>query len=140
MTHRRKEIRDAVVTLLGNASVVASGRVYSNRNLAVESDLLPVLNVYTADEGEQVLDVTGASLIRTMPLIVEIRAKAANNATIDDTLDALADSVETAMESDPTLGGLATDITLESTSLAASAEGDYSVGRARLTYRTRFIY
>lgn len=140
MTHRRKEIRDRAVAVLAAADIVADGRVVSNRLIAAHEDNLPMINVLSADEAEQIQEVSGAGLIRTLQLAIEITAKTADGETIDDALDALAEDVEDAMEGDPTLSQLAIDCTLASTAIATDVSGHYSLGRIRLTYQTRYRY
>jgi hypothetical protein len=140
MTHRRKTIRDAVVTLLDTGAIVTSGRVYSNRSLPVGESDLPVLLVYTQSETSGALDLSSKTLSRQLTIVVEAVAKDVNDATLDDTLDALAEAVETALQADSAWNGTVFDSTLIATDIDLERNGDVPLGRIRLTYQARYHF
>lgn len=141
MAHKRKTIRDAVVTLLDTGTIVASGKVYSNRALSVAAGDLPVLNVYTESETSEIFEVSQKTLQRELTLVVEATAAQVSDATLDDTLDDLADEIETALKADQSWAGLVMDSFLSGTELAIE-QGDnaLALGRIRLSYTVRYFY
>lgn len=138
MTHRRKTIRDAVVALLDTGTIVASGKVYSNRTLRVAAADAPYVNVYTQSETSQPLNITGKTLARVLTISIEAVAKDFSDATLDDTLDTLAEGIETALRADEAWAGSVFDSTLIGTEIETSDEGDTPLGRIRLTYSARY--
>lgn len=136
MPHVRKIIRDAVVSRLTGLSATGA-RVYPTRTYPVDVDSLPALCVYTLSEESSVDSLgTNRGLSRRLDLIVEAVARV--NATLDDTLDAIALEIETAIAADPTLGGLAKDCTLASTRIAVRGEAEKETGAAVLTYSVTY--
>ncbi len=140
MTHKRKTIRDAVVTLLDTGTIVASGRVYSNRAISVKPGDFPVINVSTLSETSQPIDFSTKQLQRVLTLQVEAVAKDTAEATIDDTLDTLAEGIESALRADSAWNGTVFDATLVATSQALDTDGEYPLGRVLMTYTARYIY
>jgi hypothetical protein len=128
------------VTLLGNAAVVAAGRVYSNRSMSITEDKLPVINVYTGSEVSEPLDLSTSTYKRTLTLVIEVVAKAANGETVDDSLDALLEDVEDAMADDLSLGGTAAGAELVATTFDQEDLAETNIGRGKLTYSTTYVY
>ena len=139
MTHRRKTIRDAVVTKLSSAVIVGSGKVYSNRLLALPIASLPAINVYATEELAEQVEVPGDETLRTLDLTVEVEVANADDATIDDTLDSYCELIEAAMKADPSLGIQGVDCSLTATALESTAEGEAPTGSASLTYTIRYF-
>lgn len=139
MAHGRKELRDAIVTTLTNASITGS-RVYSNRYLALSADDLPAINVISVEETASPLSVSQKKSKRELAIHVAIIAKENDSGSIDDTLDTLADSVEAAMTADETFGGKCVLSNLTGTSFEVSTEAETNVGTAKLAYKFVYIY
>lgn len=131
MNHPRKDIRDAVVALLTGATSAGS-RVYPSRFAPVSESELPCLLVYTLSEDVEISSESPREYGRSLKLIVDIRAAAA--ASLDNTFDALALQVESAMMQDFTLGDRVNDIILQNTEISVSVEGDAEIGSCALTY------
>jgi hypothetical protein len=136
MTHRRQEIRDAVVTML---SGLAGGRVYSNRELAIEADSLPAINVYTVEEDAAPFTASQKTYRRTLTLVIDVLAKNVDDAVLDNTLDDLAESVEAALVADTTASGKAIDTRLTSTTVTRDSSGEVPIGVLKLTYQAVYI-
>lgn len=139
MTHPRKIIRDAAVTLLTGATS-AGTRVTPTRVEPHKKTDLPAISVYTLSEAT-VDDNDGAApreLTRVVNL--EITGWVAHVATLpaDDAMDALAAQIEAAMDADPYLGGAAGDSILQGTELTIIDDGDPLVGVVTLTYAVTF--
>lgn len=139
MTHGRKTLRDKIVAKLVSASITGS-RVYSNRFLALSADDLPAINVTASEETSTLLNLSQKTAKRELTLQVEIVAKENDSGSIDDTLDGLSDSVETAMAADFTFDGTALNCQLTETRLEVSTESETNVGTAKLTYVATYIY
>lgn len=127
MTHLRKTIRDELVTAVTGLSTTGSN-VFDSRVMPLSQASLPALCVYAAsEESEQV----GNTLLRryvNLAVVAFVRAVAG----IEDTLDTIAEEVETAV-----VLSAFTDvkrITLGSTEFDFSDEGDTSFASMTLTF------
>ena len=133
--HYRQRIRDAVKDSLLAASTLASTNVFTSRAKPVLEILQRqqmVLSVYTSDESST-KSPDSHNLVRT--LIVSIEGMAGGGDDLDDMLDTLADQVEAAIDSDPTLGNLLTEeMELQSTTSEITARGNQQVGAFRMDY------
>lgn len=123
MTHKRQSIRQAIATAVGGVAT---------RMRPTTDDELPAILVYTLRETSG-LAAMRRSLERTVSVIVELRAK--STGAIDDALDALCETVEAAMESDPTFGRLAITSFLASTTVGIEVDGDFRQAVATLEYQ-----
>jgi hypothetical protein len=140
VTHQRKTIRDAVVTLLDTGTIVASGKVFSNRAVNVKDSDLPVLNVYTQQETSSVLEFCSTKLDRSLSLVVEAVAKVTTQESLDDTLDALCEEIEAALSASSSWNGTVFESFLSGTSIEIERDGETYIGRALLTYDVRYHY
>lgn len=141
MTHQRKEIRDAIVSILSGASIVAAGRVYSNRTLTLDydQDEIPAINVTTLPETSSVDEFSGASgLMRELTVTIEAVVASRDNETIDDAMDEIAEKIEIAMESDQSLSGNVIDSYLTGTDGDIESDGNVTLAYVRLEYLVRY--
>lgn len=99
MAHARRSIREAVATAVTGLATTGS-RVFQSRMR--EQETLPCLLVVTDSE---VVDAT-VGTIQQRELEIRITGLAQTASNVDDTLDAIAEEVETAVQSAGTLGGL----------------------------------
>lgn len=137
MAHLRKQIRDAVKTTLTGLSTTGQ-RVFQQRFYPMQATALPGLLIYTNSETSELMTMTRPQKSqRELLLTVEGLAKA--NATLEDTLDAIAREVEEALGVDPTFGGLVKTSFLTGTELEFNADGENPVGAVRLTFAVRYI-
>jgi hypothetical protein len=108
MMHKRKQIRQAIVGFIQDADIAeiregtgesTTYRVYANRPTPLWEAELPCVCVYTAmpESGSEPSEVESRPSIykRDLKVAVEILAKA--DASVDDTLDDLAEKVEQAI-------------------------------------------
>jgi hypothetical protein len=129
MPHVREQIRNTFATLL---SGLAGGRVYTSRVYPV--DVLPAIGIFANSETSTQDPVLAASrLNRDVDVVVEIAAEAI--ADVDATVDGIASSVEAQIATNPTLSGIAVDVTLIGTTIEIDDAGDLPLAFARLTYR-----
>jgi hypothetical protein len=129
MSHVRKQIRDRVAVLLAPVATTYKSRTYS-----IAEGVLPVLLVYTNSEEVEQVDFT--TIERALQVVVE--AVTQDGSDLDDALDDLIAGTETAIATDPTMGGKAMDCNLASIEVTVSTEGAQPIGRARLTFVARY--
>jgi hypothetical protein len=132
--HVRRQIREAVGTLLTGLTTTGS-RVLQSRMRPRDETALPALLITTNDETVEPGSV-GALQQRTLTL--QVLGIAKSTGTLDDTLDAMALEVETAMAGAPSLGGLAAGMELRGISVAFDDDLNQPVGvitlDSRITY------
>lgn len=138
MTHKRKDIRDAVVAILNGASIVGAGKVFSNRSTPVAVEDLPFINVMVIGESSEPQDFGTEKLMRDLTLVVQVAQKDEDNESLDDELDSLAEDVEDALKADTSLQGKATDSYLSATELIVDGDGEVTIGVVSMTYRVRY--
>lgn len=139
MTHHlRRQIRDAAVAALIGQNPVFD--VYPSRRIPLSPDKLPAWCVYTISEDAS-LETIGpnAHIERSLELACEgiVQAPAAETFRLDDVLDDMAILCESRLSADPTLGGIARYLVLQSTriGLQGSVNGDVPTGSIVLTFR-----
>ena len=134
--HVRKQIRDAVTTLITGLTTTTT-HVFPSRVYDLEETDLPGLLLYTKDEasGPQTMSIP-RSLERNLEVVVDGVAK--SNAGLDDTLDTIIKEVETAIAADVTLGGLVKDITLTLIEIGLTGNAQNPTGNARMTFTANY--
>lgn len=135
MAHARKVIRDAVATILTGLNSSGSN-VFPTRIYPVDDNNLPAICIYTLSEDSELTSVQPRKMARRLDLVIEAVAKA--NDVLDDTLDLIAEEIETAMALDYTLGVGAKDCVLASTKIAMRGEGEKATGSVVLTYSVMY--
>lgn len=139
MAHARAQIRDAVVSALTGLTTTGS-RVYSGRTRALAKDHQPSLLVYATSETSDV-DASGRKLLRILLLVVEGRVVATGASAasdIESTLDTVASEVEARLTREPSLGGLAQELTLTRTVINAVSPGESHAGEVRMEFRVAY--
>jgi hypothetical protein len=97
-------------------------------------EILPAVGIFANSEiSTQDPNLAAARLNREVDLVIEIAAEAISD--VDATVDAIASSVESALAANPTLSGIAVDVTLTGTTIEIEDSGDIPLAFARLTYR-----
>lgn len=132
MSHVRSQIRSAVQTALMGLATTGN-QVFASRTYHLRDDDLPALLIKT--ESESVIEVTlssDAMMTRELTLVVEGYAKA--NDALDETLDDIADEVESELN-ESTLDGLCRNCIIESTEIGFDDTLDQPVGRISLTFK-----
>lgn len=145
MSSARKAIRAALVAAVMNKTS-ADDRAFANRtdplmdqatDLDAGTDQFPLLLVYSGDEQSEVFDESPRRYKRTVEMKVEGTINAGD--AVDDALDDLADEIETAVLLDDTLGGLANDVRLKSTSMVLASNGRRDIGGVTLTFEVEYF-
>jgi len=110
MAHKRDTLLAALVAQIVAAGTSCAARVYRGRELAVEDAELPAALVYHGNEASELNDVDSLKLRKlevTIDLHQATTAVDLNVPGIESALNTLAQEVEDAIESDPTLGASA---------------------------------
>jgi hypothetical protein len=134
-THVRRQIREAAAGVLTGLTTTGT-RVSQSRMRPRADALLPALLIETNEEQVSPHSI-GAQLQRDLTLTVRGIAKAA--ADVDDTLDAIALEVETALAGAPTLSGLASQSALQRITVDFDDSTDKPVGVIALDYQVTYF-
>lgn len=136
MAHKRTLIRAAVKALLaGNTD--AGNNVFTSRKTNYLVSELPAINIRLGDEEATPRDIRGLIFVRNVALLIEI--KASDMTTLDDTLDNIAEEVETALNADKSLGGLVHGTIYRSTSeVEIDEDGNKPIGSITLTFNIQY--
>lgn len=133
MTHERAQIRNAVISKLAGATA-AGARVGPSRLAPQRGVLLPAISVYVVDEVSD--GINGNALEREATVAIDAWVNSVNPEDLDDTLDAIALEIETAIDADPMLGldFVFRGLRLDTTELGLRLETDRPQGCAHLEF------
>lgn len=137
MAHERQDIRNAIVAQL-SGKTDAGTRIFKSRMVPLRSAELPALSVYMMSETIDAGSVNTAprELKRTLTVAIVAWVNAADKLMekLDDTFDAIALQIETAMDADLCLGDTAFISSLSAIDTVIDMEGDRPMGCIRLEY------
>lgn len=141
MAHVRKQIRDQFVTLLTAGVTLVSSRVYATRVYPLTQAKLPAITVTIGSESSGLMTMGATMGSKSLDRTVDIAVSVYENATasLDSAIDAIAVQIEEAIGADFTLGGIAKESVLTSTSIDFSGETEQPVGIATLTFSVRYV-
>ncbi len=141
MSHVRKQIRDQFVTLLTAGVTLVSSRVYATRVYPLTQAKLPAITVTIGSESSALMTMGATMGSKSLDRTVDIAVSVYENATasLDSAIDAIAVQIEEAIGADFTLGGIAKESVLTSTSIDFSGETEQPVGIATLTFSVRYV-
>ena len=141
MSHVRKQIRDQFVTLLPAGVTLVSSRVFATRVYPLTQAKLPAITVTAGAETSGLMTMGATMGVKSLDRTVEITVSIYENATasLDSAVDAIAVQVEEAIGADFTLGGIAKESVLTSTSIDFSGETEQPVGIATMTFAVRYV-
>jgi hypothetical protein len=124
--HARQAIREAAVTALTGLTTTGS-RVYDTRIFPLSESALPCIAVYASEE---VTDrgAMGGRLSRELDLVV--RGYARGTSGVEDTLDTIAEEVETALTS---IAG-AKDVVIRDSRMEYDGEGDMPIATIEMVF------
>lgn len=129
-SHARKQLRDAVLTAL-RALPTTGANVYQSRATPLTQDELPGIVIVMPSEQSAVSAGDAASKQDRVAQLLVIGM--AEDAQPEDTIDQIAAEVEAALLADPTLGGLAKNVSLDST-VKDIGDGQQETGEVRLVF------
>lgn len=133
MPHVRKQLRDAIVTAVTGLASTGS-RVRTDSAYAEDVSNGASLTIVFLDENASVSTVHPSAIIER-EMFVAIDGRAKNNPTIADTLDVIAEQVETALGGQVMVGSIAVPLEYQGTSISFSGESDQVIGLISLRYR-----
>jgi hypothetical protein len=141
MSHVRKQIRDQFVSVLTAGVGLVSSRVYATRVYPLTQAKLPAITVTIGSESSGLMTMGATMGSKSLDRTVEIAVSVYENATasLDSAIDAIAVQIEQAIGADFTLGGIAKESVLTSTSIDFSGETEQPVGIATLTFSVRYV-
>jgi hypothetical protein len=132
MAHARQTIREQVGTTLTGLSTTGSN-VFQSRVYPLQESNLPALLIYTKEESSEAI-VMGSNRVIERELTLAVEAYVKTNTNSDDTIDTIAEEVETAIGADSTLNNKAKDVFLVSTDINYVGEGENPVAVATLNF------
>jgi hypothetical protein len=132
MAHARQAIREQVGTTLTGLSTTGSN-VFQSRVYPLQASNLPALLIYSKEESSEAI-VMGANRVIERELTLAVEAYVKTNTNSDDTIDTIAEEVETAIGADSTLNNKAKDVFLVSTDINYVGEGENPVAVATFNF------
>jgi hypothetical protein len=144
--HPRSLIRDYVAAGLVKASTLAGAQVFANRIEPVGDNWAPAIFIHTPDESVDqkeswVSNDPGSPGRLTRELVLAVAGlmeMPRSGVPIDRQLDQLAYQIEAFMDSDPTLGGLASKSLLQRSSVTLKPGGVDAVAMVQLIYTVTY--
>ncbi len=139
MAHRRKEIRDRVITALTGLTTTGSN-VFATKVHPLSANSLPGLCVYTSkEENEYTTSKPPRNIKHELTVNVDIYVDIVTN--YENTIDQIAVEIESALYADRTLNGNANDLRLVGLSTEYNDEGASPLGimslATQITYFTQ---
>jgi len=128
VTHVRKQLRDAVASVVTGLTSTGA-RVHKSRVLPLDRIELPALCVFARqDSPDYDNGAMGTTVVRVLEVHVQGYARRLDGPQLEDSLDAMAAEVETALFADTSLGGLAHGVRLGPQVLEVDGDGDQDLG------------
>ncbi len=131
MSTKRKQIRQYLAQVL-KGKTAAGDNVFDSRARKLFESEMPAILVYTSDEKISVFNASPRELQRVLSVKIEVAAQGGDE--LDDTLDDIAEQIESVMREEQTLNDYASDVVLTQAQTEISAEGEQSSGGCVLTY------
>lgn len=135
--HERQLLREAVIAALLNQTSAGS-RVTKSRLAPAQIAELPTISVYTDTETASVDIEAPRELLRKPSVSIDAWLMIPPSGNLDDAFDAIALEIETAMDTDWTLGGTAGDSFLSSTEFGMKLDGERTMGCLHLEYTVEY--
>jgi hypothetical protein len=144
--HPRSLIRDYIAKGLVSAATLAGANVFANRIEPVGDNWAPAIFIHTPDESVDLKDSwvsndpdSPGRLTRELVLAVAgLMEMPRSGVPIDRQLDQLAYQIEAFMDSDPTLGGLASKSLLQRSTVTLKPGGVDAVAMVQLVYSVTY--
>lgn len=135
--HVRKQLRDAVVTALTGLATTGAN-AFGARVYPLQDAELPALRIFTNAEQANAETIHLPTLVgRVLELVVEGVAKA--TADLDDTLDAIAKEVETALAPGVVVGSKTIALVYGGCDIELSGEGEKATGSISMRFEAKLI-
>ncbi len=135
MSSQRAQIRAKFVEMLTAGIPEVEGRVYPNRNKKIFPSECPCIVISTNEETASIEVAAPREYDRRLRIGVQVFAK---DATSDDFVDELIDSIEQTIFADEFLDGLAADTVLTDTQLLTNNDGSTTYRCAQVTFEVKY--
>lgn len=138
MAHARQQIRVALAALLTGLTTTQN-RVFTSRNIVLQDNEMPAIEITTNDENVQMIDIHSGILERDLSIDVIAKVQAIDN--VDDLLDDIIAEIETRINATPinrTLNGLCQGLELSSIEIGIDESLATPVGQAVLRYQAQY--
>lgn len=136
MKHIRTYIRDRVITDLTGLTTTGSN-IFPSREYPLTSAQLPGLCVFTVEEDAESQSMRG-STIRTLTLAIHAYVEAIDG-SIDDTLDTIANEIESVLANDRHIGDFAINSYLDSAEIEFNKEGKKPIGIMKMEFMIEYL-
>ncbi len=137
MAHARKQIRDAISTVLTGLTTTGSN-VFLSRLHVVDQGPFPCLLLYALKDDALRVSL-GSNREQERKLELQVHAVVSATSTLDDGLDQICLEVEKALAVDPTLGGLTADLVLNNTLAGLNITATNPVGEAVMDFTATYF-
>lgn len=132
MSHVRKQLREAIATLVTGLTTTGAS-VFQSRVYPLQESELPCLMVSTESESNEYLTLANPRYQKKV-ISVSIKAIAKAVLDLDDTLDAICKEVEVVLATNQTVTGLAKSLRLTGTNISLDGNGEQPVGVANMSF------
>lgn len=132
MTHVRQSLRAAVIAAVTGLASTGS-RVYAARVYPLQAAQMPALSVATVGESAEPRGMGFADVIERV-VTVEVTGHARETAGLADTLDTIAEEVETALGAGVSVGGVTVALDYAGAEINFSGEVDQPVGTVAMRW------
>ena len=136
MSTKRQTIREAVTSLL-SGNTLCGTNVYSNRVAAYWRTELPSISIFIRNETATKRGLSGNAYIRNAELAIEVHCEATEN--LDNSLDTIAEQVESILESNDSLNGTVQGLVLQDTEIEIIGDSTTPVGVLTLVYQITYL-
>jgi len=143
MTHKRKEIKAEIKTIVVNAldGIVDPLNIKIQPVAPVQDDSLPAVHIYIRSENVEEFTTAPREVNRFAEVLIEIFAKANTGVVLDEFLDDASLLVENSMGLgiNENLNGIVDDSILVKTEVDADHSGRHPMGAIRMTYQIQTV-
>lgn len=137
MAHVRKQIRDALATLLTSNVAAVSGRVFTSRVYPLTNASLPAIGVHTNSESAALMTMGVKTYDRELSISVDCYVSATDTYAGD--VDDLSVAIREAVAKDTTLSGIVKTIFPINMEIEFSGDTESPVAVGRLTFAARYV-
>lgn len=116
----------------------AADRVFIGRSVPTQTEDLPVLLIYSTGENVSRFNEAPKNYQRNMNLLVECIVAGNDDDDLDIKMETLAEKVETILENDETLGGIANKLELSGSDYQSEPDAQSPIGNLALRFNVEF--
>lgn len=136
MSHKRKEIRDALVKKIQNAPYFSQITLMNGIKTALDLSKLPAVVIYSLEE--TIVNISTSRELVSRTFLIGVEVVVSDESNIDDQLDSWTKKLESTLLDDPRLGGLIQSLAFIKTEMNWSFDGETVIGRAKLVFEAYY--